>query len=781
MATYAHLPLKRLEGELVRRKNSGFPGGLKREPVGHGGRLKSEIATTQSEFEKLPPVAGVDPSLILKIKVAGLVTEDDWRKLGLSVLSIDGDKTTVLFADDKSLQAFHQKVDAYRGGIPDGQKGPQFAQLIGSIEAVSLVEPADRIGRVLRAAGFDSVDTFDASTDYILDFELHRPSSDEDAALFIYRFENTIGPMGGEIISTYNGKSILLVRAICNGDALRGALNLPELSVMDLPPQPDLGPTDISDVQSGQIDAGTPPADDAVVVGIVDSGVNFGHKLLAPTEAGSFTVVSTFGSDDEGGHGTSVASVAAFGDIEARLKAGNFDAQFRIASARVTTNTGKFPSEMSVPELMEKSIRRLHDEYGCRIINISLGDADRVYDGSRVDTWTATLDSLARELDILIVVSAGNRGNLTATYGDQILKAYPKLLLDKASRVISPAFGANLISVGAIANSNGLADEDKDLVGVQPVCGKEEPAPFTRCGPGVRNMVKPDFVDFGGNAVWDGPTQSLVSGNHKPSAGIWAFHHKPLERLFRARSGTSFSAPQLSYKAALLLSQFPLASANLLRALLAISARVPTAPSLRPEPLNEQELLSTCGYGVANPTDAATSDDTRVVLFTEDKLKLDHFAVYEVPIPSDFQTMKGEKEIRVCLAFDPPTRHTRAEYLGVTMGWRLLRGTSADDVFHRFRKWEADEGEPPKFESKYVCNSDIGPNLREKGTLQLGTYSGKKDISGYGDRYFVAVWCSRRWAPADIEEQNFAVCVQLRHENVNTLYQSLTVPIKVKV
>jgi len=293
-------------------------------------------------------------------------------------------------------------------------------------------------------------------------------------------------------------------------------------------------------------------------------------------------------------------------------------------------------------------------------------------------------------------------------------------------------------------------------------------------------MIKPDLVDFGGNAVWDGPTVALVNGNQKEAAGIWAMHHKPVEKLFRARSGTSFAAPNLAYKAALLLSHFPNASANLLRSLLALSASIPKAVSLRTRGLNDKVARMVCGHGVSNADHAATSDDGRVVLLAEDELLLDHFAVFEIPIPAEFQTTKGTREIKVALAFDPPVRHTRADYLGVTMGWRLLRGTSETDVFDRYRKWTKEEGKPPEFPTKLVCPTDIGSDLRESGTLQVATYRGKTDISGYGDKYYLAVWCSRRWAPPTIEKQRYAVSVQLRHENVTTIYQTLRQPVRLQ-
>lgn len=781
MAVYSHLPLKRIEGELRKKKNGGFPGGPKPSPSVHGKKIKDEIGTTQNSFKELPAIGGVDPSLILKIKLDANISEDDWRKLGLSILTIDPDKTTVLFADDASLQSFHQRVDAYRKGAPVGQKSAPHEQLFSSIESVSLVEPVDRIGSALKRHGYGSPESFDEDVHYTFDFELHKPSTDFDAKLFVFRFEQLLKINNGNLINVYFGQTLILIRADVTGKAIRDLLDMPELAIMDLPPSPDIEQNDLALVDAPDVTPGPQLGEDVVTIGIVDSGVNFGHKLLQAIEAGAFTVSDTFGPEDEGGHGTSVASIAAFGDIEARVFNNDFDSRvFRIASARVTEADGSFPVNLLVPELMEESIRRLNETYGCRIINISLGDKHRVYDGGRVDPWSAPLDRLSRELDVLIIVSAGNRGNLTATYSDGILKAYPRMLLDEDSRLIPPAIGANVISVGSIAHSNGISEEDAEIVGIQPVCDKEEPSPFTRCGPGVRDMVKPDFVDFGGTAVWDGPTQRLVNGNFKAAAGIWACHHQPLEQLFRSRSGTSFSSPQLAYKAAVLLEEIPNASANLLKALLGISAQMPVAAKQRSNGLTDRELMIPYGYGLTNPEHAAQSDDSRVVLYQEDILALDHFAVYEIPIPKEFQNEKGDREIKVSLAFDPPTRHTRSDYLGTTMGWRLIRGSTAQEVFDRFRKWETDEEEAPDFESKFVCKTpDLGPARRDKCTLQTATFSAKTNISAYGDQYYLAVWCSKRWSVKDVDAQRFAVAVQMRHENVSNLYQRVKNSIRV--
>lgn len=778
MAEYAHLPLKRIEGTLPRRKH-GFGKAPKRDAGVHGAAVAQRIDESLTSYGSLPKIEGIDPALILKITASTLIDEDEWRKLGMVLLSVDGDNSVVLFANDKTLSEFKRKVEAYQGELPLGQKSPQYASLIAAIDGVSLLAAADRIGPSLAIEQGSSTEVLEHAATQVLDVELHFPPERADAEIFLYRLEQVVEGKGGRVLSRYIGMELLLARVEVAGPALVAALNLPEVAKIDLPPSPDFLHDDVADVDLSTVNPGSPPPADAVTIGIIDTGVNFGHPLLQASEAGaiSFDPSGDIG-DGEKGHGTQVASIAAFGNIAERISQDNFDHDFKIASARVLDDEGRFLQGRTLPDLMEEAIRTLHGQFDCRIFNISLGDERRAYLGGRVDVWSAALDTLSRDLDVVIVVSSGNRKDFTA-HRDKVSAAYPQLLLEDASRLIPPATAALAITVGAISHSNGIDEADAEYVGVRPISEAFEPSPFTRSGPGTRGMTKPDLVDIGGTAVWDGPSQAIVTGSLKAAAGIWAFSHKPVERLFVSRSGTSFAAPAVANKAAYILRTFPGASANLIRALLGLSGSMPKPERPRAAGLSAKELASICGHGVSDVRHAATSDDSRVVLYAEDEIEIDHFAIFEVPIPRDFQTRKGDREIRVSLAFDPPVRHTRVDYVGTTMGWRLLRGSTEQEVRDRFRKWEKEEGTPPDFEGKYVCSTTPGPEMREHGTLQVGTYTGKADISVYGDRYFVAVWCLRRWAPAKLATQKFALAVQLRHENVTDLYAVLRQPIKV--
>ena len=96
---------------------------------------------------------------------------------------------------------------------------------------------------------------------------------------------------------------------------------------------------------------------------------------------------------------------------------------------------------------------------------------------------------------------------------------------------------------------------------------------------------------------------------------------------------------------------------------------------------------------------------------------LDNFAVYQVPIPDLFQT-GGRRTIRVTLAYDPPVRHTRADYIGVGMNFRLVRGCDPAFIFEHFRRRTRDEGRRPDLDGRYNCALEPGPRYRERGTLQ---------------------------------------------------------------
>ncbi len=272
--------------------------------------------------------------------------------------------------------------------------------------------------------------------------------------------------------------------------------------------------------------------------------------------------------------------------------------------------------------------------------------------------------------------------------------------------------------------------------------------------------------------VFDAPSASLRCAPSLPEAGVITLNHEYLRQLITSGTGTSYAAPLLANKSAEMLRLFPTASANLIRALLVGAAAVPDECEARLRGMDDAEKLRIRGNGMVDVLRAAYSDDHRVVLYAEDRLALNHFAVYRVPVAQEFQS-NGRRTIRVSLAFDPPVRRTRAEYIGTKMSFRLLRGCPAGEVFAHFRARTAEEGDPPEIAPRFRCNLKPGPNNRDGQTLQTATQTFVQDTGSYGEEYYLVVRCAAGWAEEQVVDQRFAVVVELQHQPQVQLYARL--------
>jgi hypothetical protein len=104
--------------------------------------------------------------------MTGALLEEDWERLGLTILSSDADRTLVLFASNEDMHEFRTRLDAYQRGAPPGQKHAPYINFVAGIESIGSVEPRDRIGPRLREEGFAEVDNFVAQASYLVDVEL---------------------------------------------------------------------------------------------------------------------------------------------------------------------------------------------------------------------------------------------------------------------------------------------------------------------------------------------------------------------------------------------------------------------------------------------------------------------------------------------------------------------------------------------------------------------------------------------------------------------------------
>lgn len=778
MAQYDHLQLVRLPERLPRRKTGGGGPPPARNFGGHSAKLGQELDVAIAAQQRRRRPDAVDPALILRVQMNGPFLEEEWAKVGLTVLSSDEDRSLVLFSSSDDLAEFRRKLSVYGQGIPAGQVNASYAGFIANVDAIAEVAPRDRIGLRARGEGFVEPGDFQAGTTYVLDIELWdlgRRELRERKLDDIVRYAEALG---AEELDRHIGPNITLERLRCDGRVASALLAIEEIAEIDFPPQPEIGAGDRENPALADLPEIAAVDEEAPLIGIIDSGVN-DHPMLENVIVGSIAVPAALGTADDNGHGTFVGGIAAFGDLRAQLGAPTLTPLARLCSAKVIDGAGSFPNSRLIPKLMREAIAGLHETFGCRIFVISLGDRTRLIEGTKVGTWAQTLDELVRELDIVIIVSAGNRTPRSGLRVEEAVTEYPRYLGEPGNRLCEPAGGMNIVTVGALANGNGLSARAAANVGVRNITEALEPAPFTRAGPGARGAIKPDFTDLGGTLIYDGPTSALRGGEVQPEAGMLSLHFRPVDRLLATRSGTSHAAPLVAHKASQILARFPDASANLVRALLAGSASVPDAAVRRLAALGDAPTRAISGYGMVNAELAAFSDDARVVLYAEDELAIDHFAIYQLPVPRPFQTERGRRTVKVSLAYDPPVRHSRLDYNGVSMSFRLLRGCDPEKIFEHFRQRQQVEGPVPEMEARFNCKLEPSSTVREKSSLQSAKVTFARDISDYGDMYYLVVRCAGGWS-GDAGRRGFAVAVEISHEAGLPLYERLRQQVRVR-
>lgn len=781
MAQHDHLPLVRSRAPVARRKHGGG-GPPPTRGGGHGGGLRRSVQTAVADQAAAKPAAFLDPSLMLRVHVDGHVADDEWGKLGLRVVSNDEDRTVLLFSSTGDLAAFQQRLAAYDAPIPEGQKSPRYAGLVGRIDDVAALAPKDRLGPKLKAAGFAEPDNLQDVQTYLVDIELWEFGSRrarEDKTAEIERF---VTAQDGAVHDIYIGPAITVMRVEARGQVLRPLLGVPEVAAIDLPPQPDLEAQTQADIALDAAPVVRAVADGAPVIGILDSGVN-DHPLLNNLIAARLSGEGIADTADVWGHGTRVAGTALFGDLKNGIRDGYLQPAARLVMAKVVDDRGRFPERRTVQRVMDDAIRSMRVGHGCRIFVLSLGDLNANLPRGRVGAWAATLDALARELDVLIFVSTGNRmprprGGPAA---EEAVTAYPGYLLEEQNRLAEPAGAANVVTVGAVSGGTGLDARHDHDVHVRPVTNEAgEPSPFTRIGPGAGGIVKPDFVDLGGTLVFDAPSASLRGAPLLPAAGVITLDHEYTQQLLTTGHGTSYAAPMLANKAARLLTLMPLASANLLRALLVGAAARPDAFERRLAGLSDADRIRVGGHGLVDSARAAYSDDHRVVLYAEGALEQNQFAIYRIPIPEEFRS-GGDRTIRVSLAYDPPVRRTRQDYVGTKVDFRLLRGYPEADVFEHFRERnQQTEGPAPDVANRFKCNLEPGPDTRAGNTLQTASITFKRDTVSYGGEYHLVVRCISGWAEDQALDQRFAVVVELEHRAQVQIYERIREQIRVR-
>ena len=759
----------------------------------HAEHMKGQTSVSVDELAGLRALFGVIPDRLLVLRLVTLDANqrETLERLNINVVEELEEKRDdrivyrllVQFPDDHSLATFRREYDHYAEetntttALPYGKR----RDLLDALESVSTVTPEERTGRRLRRERQTTQELF------YLDVDLWNPGSDDGYRDLLNSFREFVVSRGGKIVrDPLRIPSLILIKVEANLRLLNELLKLDLVSLVDLPPIPP--PEDSFDLQTQiQVPDHLPRVQtNGPFACVVDSGVTAGHPLLrgAVVEEEDFDSGETT-PVDQNGHGTQVGGLVVYGDIARRMRGNEWFPQVSLYSAKILRNEPNpinpadtkaiFPDEERVEEQLKRAIEYFHREYSCRVFNLSIGHGDRIYTGGRQLPWAELLDELARTLDIIIVVSAGNVPDPvipSAMNSVQFKERVAKTLQQSKHRLIDPATAALCLTVGSIARR-----EDSEIreLGTQLAASAQGcPSPFTRCGPGVADAVKPEVVAPGGNFAVDSVADFPYWRRNDQNLGEPTLNRNFTSgRLLHAVCGTSFAAAQVTHIAArmeaALRNQFNAApSQNLVRALLVNSAHL---NNIVKNYYGKDDLLNTVGYGQPD-VEYCWSSPNRVSLVTEDIVGYRTFHIYSLVVPEIFLQEEGRRTISVSLAYDPPTRLSRRDYIATAMWLEIFGGLTTEQVIEYRSKYHGD-GEPPTVPRRNKLNFEPGGQTIRMSTVQKRSWSSKQgkvflnrpDPNGDASLH-IFVGCQPRFPnPLGEDSQRYALVVTLEHDS----------------
>ena len=401
-----------------------------------------------------------------------------------------------------------------------------------------------------------------------------------------------------------------------------------------------------------------------VSVCILDTGVNNGHPLLKSvlSDEDCQAVKNEWQSHDHDGHGTLMAGLVAYGDLQSKLESSD---QIKLGhileSVKILPPVGNNPVELygyitkqaiSLAEIQAEDRKRI----ACMAVS-----SDDTRDRGRPSSWSAAIDQITSgaedEDKLLFILSTGNIIDIKQ------IANYPDYLMTDS--IHDPAQSWNAITVGAFTMLTEITDIM--LSGYSALAQEGQISPFSTTSLTWENNkwpIKPEVVFEGGNIAVDTgkfATEcndlSLVSTNYKPQ-----------EKSLYPFNMTSAATAQAANFAAQIQVQYPDYWPETIRALMIHSAEWPKA--LKNQFGNENtkgvigktgltNVLKACGYGVPSLEKAIYCASNRLTLVAEAEIqpfedsKTKDMHLYDLPWPKEILESLEESnvEMRITLSY----------------------------------------------------------------------------------------------------------------------------------
>ncbi|MBN1698882.1 MAG: S8 family peptidase [Spirochaetales bacterium] len=534
---------------------------------------------------------------------------------------------------------------------------------------------------------------------------------------------------------------------------------------------------------------------------ILDSGINKGHKLIEPlldeNDMDSWDI--TWGKNDDSGHGTLLAGISIYGSLEECLQTNiPVTIHHSIESVKVLPPKGKNPKHLYGAIIIQSiSKAEINNPNRNRVTCLAVTDKSNI-DRGRPSSWSGAIDKLSSGADDnikrLIILCAGNamtEQNIDFTY------KYPDS--NMTDSIHDPGQSWNAITVGA--HTEKVRITDPELEEYTPIAKEGELSPYSTTSAvwDKKWPVKPDIVMEGGNLA-QGKDGFISSCD---DLSCLSTYFKPIERQFGIMNQTSCAAAKASWFAAQIISRYPEAWPETIRALIVHSAN--WSDAMKKQFLSNENkteytrLLKTCGYGIPSFEKAIECTSNSLTMIVQNELqpfdkknnsyKTKDMHIYELPWPKEelISLKEIEVELRMTLSYfiEPGPGEIgwkdRYRYASHGLRFRLNKSTEKlNDFIKRINKLAREEDEENKYSSsdKWL----FGATNREKGSIHSDIWKGTAmDLAScnlIGIYPVIGWWRERQYLQKWNKKARYSLVVSIYSPKVDV---DIYTPVKIKV
>jgi hypothetical protein len=400
---------------------------------------------------------------------------------------------------------------------------------------------------------------------------------------------------------------------------------------------------------------------------LLDSGINNGHPLLNEfiSDDDLQTIDDAKGVHDINGHGTNMASIALYFNLEDKLESSDtLEINHVVESVKMVNTSGDNNDEQLYGDLTKQAVALAEiknpsfNRTICMALTAPMSSFEKAGNPS---SWSGAIDSMIagvgeEDSRRLMFVSAGNTHDYEIKEHENYIDAITN------HSVEDPGQAWNCVTVGAYTNKNGIGDPDfKEAY--TAVAQENGLSPFTSTSQMWQYRkwpIKPEIVLEGGNLAFDAENDFYT--NLEDLSLLAAAHDFTEGNHFTFIQGTSPATAQASWMAANIEHHYPEFWPETVRALMVHSAnwtqemKDDLGISDNPSKTEYRRLLRACGYGLPDLQKAIWSASNSVNMIIQDELQpfcknksvtYNEMHIHSIPWPNDLLAELGEAPVKM--------------------------------------------------------------------------------------------------------------------------------------